>query len=69
MSLTASLPENLTPEQAIDFLQLGVGGTNPREQLRNLCRRHGLPVVRAGKLQRFRRSALVAWLEQCERGR
>lgn len=53
----------LTPDELIAYLRLDAGGGDPHERLRNLIRRHRLPVLRIGRLQRFRRGAVDAWLE------
>lgn len=54
----AETPEYLDAEQAAGLL--GVS----RRSLPQLVRRDGLPVHRVGRLYRFRRDAIVAWLEQ-----
>jgi hypothetical protein len=59
----------LTPDEAIAFLRLDAAGGDARERLRNLIRRHGLPVIRRGPLRLFRPAALEAWLAAGERGR
>lgn len=53
----AETPEYLDAEQAAALL--GVS----RRSLPQLVRRDGLPVHRVGRLYRFRRDAVVAWLE------
>jgi len=60
-STTQTYPEWMTPEQAIEFLQLG-DGKPARERLRNLMRRKLLPHYKHGKLVRFRLGEINAWL-------
>jgi excisionase family DNA binding protein len=55
-------PDLLTADEAIHYLRLDAEPGDPRERLRNLVRRQGLPCLRRGKLRRFRRSELEAWL-------
>ena len=62
MDAYQSTPELLTPDEAIRYLRLDAEPGDPRERLRNLVRRQGLPCLRRGKLRRFRRSELMAWL-------
>jgi hypothetical protein len=62
-----SLPELLTPAEAIEYLRLDADGCDAAERLRNLVRRQGLPVIRRGRLQRFRRSAIDTWLDGGQR--
>ncbi|MFO0897588.1 MAG: hypothetical protein U0836_09220 [Pirellulales bacterium] len=52
----------LTADECVVYLRLDVGGDNPRERLRNLVRRQGLPVLKRGRLQLFAREAVDAWL-------
>ena len=42
----------LTPKEVADYLRVDADG------LRNLIRRHGLPVIRRGRLLRFRKTAV-----------
>ena len=58
----------LTPEEVIQFLRLDDGAGKPKERLRNLIRRQGLPVVRVGRLVRFRRTDVENWLDTKTRG-
>ena len=53
----------LTPEEAITYLRLDADKRNPVERLRNLIRRQGLPVIRRGRLQLFRKTAIDDWLD------
>ena len=64
----ANQAEFLTASEVIELLRLGTDDRNPSERLRNLIRRHGLPVIRRGKLRLFRRSAIDAWLDDGQRG-
>jgi excisionase family DNA binding protein len=57
-------PEIMTAEDAIRYLRLDVDGRDPAERLRNLVRRQGLPAVRRGQLQLFRKVAVDEWLAQ-----
>lgn len=57
------LPALLTPAEVIGYLRLDTDGRDPAERLRNLIRRHGLPTIKRGRLQLFRRSAVDAWLD------
>lgn len=59
--------EMLTDNEVIDLLRLDAGSANPRERLRNLIRRSGLPVIRRNGLRLYRRSAVDAWLAAGER--
>jgi len=53
----------LTADECVAYLRLDAGGgENPRERLRNLVRRQGLPVLKRGRLQLFSREAVDAWL-------
>lgn len=54
--------ELLTRDELIAYLKLDSEGGDVAERVRNLIRRHGLPVLRRGRLQRFRRSHVDAWL-------
>lgn len=56
-------PELMTPDETIAYLRLDVTSRNPREQLRNLTRRFGLPSVGRGKCRLFRRSVVDRWLD------
>jgi excisionase family DNA binding protein len=47
----------LSPEETVAYLRL-----ENQEQLRNLIRRHGLPVCKRGHLRLFRRADIDAWL-------
>jgi hypothetical protein len=58
------MSEILTKEDVIRLLRLDDGGGNAGERLRNLVRRQGLPVVRVGRMIRFRRSAIEKWLDK-----
>jgi Helix-turn-helix domain len=60
---TNQLPELLTVAEMIRYLRLDVDDRNPAERLRNLVRRQQLPVIRRGRLQLFRRSAVDKWLD------
>lgn len=68
--MAATMPESapphahelLTPSEAVAYLRLDADGGNSAEKLRNLIRRHGLPVCKRGNLQRFRRSEIDRWL-------
>jgi excisionase family DNA binding protein len=62
-------PDLLTPQEAIAYLRLDTDGGNPAERLRNLIRRQRLPVIKRGRLQRFRRTAIDAWLDGSKGGR
>src|SRR5688572_30121768 len=39
------MPEFLTPDEVVSWLRLDTCPGDPRERLRNLCRRHGLRLV------------------------
>ena len=54
---TASLPEVLTLDEAAALLQL-----HPKV-VAKYVRERGLPALRIGREYRFRRSALMAWLD------
>jgi hypothetical protein len=56
------LPELMIAGEVIAYLRLGAKGGNPAEQLRNLERRQGLPVLKRGRLRLYRRSEIDAWL-------
>lgn len=58
----------LTRDEAIAYLRLDAEDGNPKERLRNLMRRHRLPHLKRGRLLRFRRSELDAWMGGAERG-
>ena len=58
----------MSDDEVIDFLRLG-GRRNPKEALRNLIRRHGLPVIKRGGFQWFHRPAVEAWLLEAQRSR
>lgn len=57
------LPDLLTATEAIRYLRLDMDERQAAERLRNLIRRQGLPVIRRGRLQLFRRSAIDEWLD------
>ena len=59
----SQLPDLLTADEAIRYLRLDGDGRKPKERLRNLIRRQGLPEIRRGRLQLFRRSAIDKWLD------
>jgi excisionase family DNA binding protein len=59
----------LTLLEVIELLRLDADGGDAKERLRNLIRRQGLPVIRAGRFVRFRRGDVEAWLEGKRRGR
>jgi hypothetical protein len=60
----------LTCAEAIAYLRLDAKSGDADERLRNLIRRHGLPVIRvAGGLQLFRLAAIDSWLESKQRQR
>jgi len=61
-------PLLLTPDEVIQLLRLDDGAGDAKERLRNLIRRQGLPVVRAGRLVRFRRTDVECWLDAKTRG-
>lgn len=63
-----TLPALLTVAEVIGYLRLDVDGGDAAERLRNLVRRHGLPIIRRGRRQWFRRDAVDAWLEAGQRG-
>jgi hypothetical protein len=65
----SAAPELLTPADVIAYLRLDADGRDPGERLRNLVRRQGLPMIRRGRLQLFRRSAIDAWLDGERDGR
>jgi excisionase family DNA binding protein len=65
---TKTVPEWLTREETIGYLGLDREGGDPAERLRTLCRRQRLPFVRRGRLLRFNRRAIDAWLEAGSRG-
>jgi excisionase family DNA binding protein len=54
--------ELMTRDELIGYLKLDAEAGDVAERVRNLIRRHGLPVLRCGRLQRFRRSHVDAWL-------
>ncbi len=54
--------ELMTRDELIGYLKLDAEGGDPTERVRNLIRRHGLPVLRCGRLLRFRRSHVDQWL-------
>ncbi len=56
-------PELMTGDETVSYLRLDVGSDNPRERLRNLVRRQGLPCIKRGRLLLFRRVAVDAWLD------
>lgn len=60
--------ELLTAREVIAYLRLDAQDGNAGERLRNLVRRHRLPVIRRGRLQLFRKSAVDAWLDAGQRG-
>jgi hypothetical protein len=59
----------MTADEVIAYLRLNSDQRNPAERLRNLIRRQGLPVIRRGRLQLFRRSAIDEWLDVPPRAR
>jgi hypothetical protein len=63
-----NLPDLLTAEEAIRYLRLDADSRDPAERLRTLIRRQRLPVIRRGRLQLFRRSAIDEWLAAGARG-
>lgn len=65
---TQTLPEWLTREETIAYLGLDREPGDPAERLRTLCRRQRLPFSRRGRLLRFSRRAIDAWLEAGQRG-
>ena len=67
-SLGSHLSHLLTAAEAIAYLRLDTDGRDAAERLRNLIRRHGLPVIRRGSLKLFRRAAIDAWLDKGQRG-
>lgn len=64
----SELPELLTPDEAIAYLGLDREGGDARERLRNLMRRQKLPHSKRGRLLRFRRSEIEAWLDGENKG-
>jgi excisionase family DNA binding protein len=68
MDVTQTLPEWLTKNETIAYLGLDREDGDPAERLRTLCRRQRLPFVRRGRLLRFNRRAIDAWLEGGMRG-
>ena len=62
------LPDLLTRDDVIEYLRLDADGRKAEERLRNLIRRQGLPVIRRGRLQLFRRTAVDEWLDAGQRG-
>jgi hypothetical protein len=62
------LPELLTAQETIRYLRLDADERDPVERLRTLIRRQRLPVIRRGRLQLFRRSAIDDWLAAGARG-
>ncbi len=63
------MPGLLTPDEAICYLRLDSDKRQAKERLRNLIRRQGLPVIRRGRLQLFRRAAIDDWLDGNQHGR
>jgi hypothetical protein len=69
-------PPLMVEGELISYLRLDADTRNPRDRLRNLIRRQGLPVIRRGRLQLFRKTNIDAWLdgaglvrmEGCRRG-
>lgn len=65
-SCLAALPESeatyLTESEAIAYLRLNIDGRDPKERLRNLVRRQGLPRVRKGKVILYPRQKIDEWL-------
>ncbi len=59
----------MTPEETIAYLLLDREGGDAKERLRNLVRRQRLPRIQRGRLVRFRRSAIDAWLAAGDKGR
>ena len=68
-SLGIRQPDLLTVPEVISYLRLDTDGRNSIERLRNLIRRHSLPVIRRGKLRLFRRVAIDVWLDAGQRGK
>jgi hypothetical protein len=56
-------PELMTAPELIAYLRLDSDDRDAIWRLRNLIRGHRLPVIRRGRLQLFRKSAIDAWLE------
>jgi|GEM_PF-2832024 len=65
METVQAVREFLSEADVIELLVLN--GANPREQLRNLIRRHQLPYIDRGGVRIFRRSSIDAWLTERER--
>lgn len=55
-------PDLLTPQEAIQYLRLDAEPGDANERLRNLIRRHRLPVLRRGRLKLFRKESIDGWL-------
>jgi len=60
-------PPLMTAEEVIVYLRLNADHRNPVERLRNLIRYQRLPVIRRGRLQLFRRTAIDNWLDGVKR--
>jgi hypothetical protein len=58
-----SMPELPTADETIRYLRLDSDHRDPAERLRNLVRRQRLPMIRRGRLQLFRRSAIDVCLD------
>jgi hypothetical protein len=56
-------PEMMIAPEVIAYLRLDADERDAVWRLRNLIRAHGLPVIKRGRLQLFRKSAIDAWLE------
>lgn len=65
---STDLPEILTPEETIRYLGLDREKGDAKERLRNLCRRQRLPRIQRGRLVRFRKSDIDAWLGAGDKG-
>lgn len=69
-------PPLMVEGELISYLRLDADNRNSRDRVRNLIRRQGLPVIRRGRLQLFRKTAIDTWLdgaslvimEGCRRG-
>jgi len=59
MSTVACPSEYLTPPQAAEFLGVSVGTL----EVWRCTKRYAIPYLKCGRLVRYKRSALVEWLE------